>query len=93
MSREQLTAAAAVAAVLLLGVLISPWSPLVTKAAPQGQEGMTWSPMQPRVPHYARGGLWHPPTAGEGRTGLLKHGWAWIADPPSEVTGPGVTNG
>jgi hypothetical protein len=92
MSAEMLGAAAAVAAVLLVGVMLSPWSPLAQKAAPQGQEGLTWSPMAPR-PHYARGGLFHPPVAGQGRTALIRNGWAWIADPPSEVTGPGVSDG
>lgn len=72
-------------------VLLSPWSPLVQHAAPDGLEGVTWSPPQPLKPHLARGGLFHPPLAGEGRTGLMVHGWAWISAPPSEVTGPGVT--
>jgi hypothetical protein len=92
-SRDAATAAAAVAAVVLLAVLISPWSPLTRKAAPDGLEGTTWSPSQPRVGHYARGGLWHPPVAGQGRTALIRNGWAWIASPPSEVTGPGVDDG
>lgn len=74
-------------------VMLSPMSPLTRKAAVTGGwEGTTWSPAQPRVPYYGRGGLYHPPVCGEGRTGLLRHGWGWIADPPSELTGPGVAD-
>ena len=80
--------AAGAAAVLLL--LIAPASPLARRAAAvDGWTGTTWAPDKPLVPHYCRGGLWHPPVAGEGRTGLIKHGWAWITDPPSERMGPG----
>jgi hypothetical protein len=84
-----LAAGVAAAAVILL----APASPLAKQAAAaEGWQGTTWSPQRPRVPYYCRGGLYHPPVAGEGRTGLLEHGWAWIADPPSEATGPGVSD-
>jgi hypothetical protein len=83
----------AVLGVLALGVcvVLSPWSPLVQKAAPEGQEGVTWSPNIVRA-HVTRGGLYHPPVCGEGRTGLIEHGWDWISSPPSEVTGAGWTD-
>jgi hypothetical protein len=81
--------AAGAAAVLVL--LAAPVSPLAKRAAAiDGWTGTTWSPQNPRVPYYCRGGLYHPPVAGEGRSGLLRHGWAWISDPPSERTGPGT---
>lgn len=89
--QQSLVLAGLVLAVAVL-VLCSPWSPLVRKAAPDGLEGVTWSPQQPLRPHLARGGIWHPDVAGEGRTGLLTHGWAWISCPPTEQTGPGVTS-
>jgi hypothetical protein len=83
--------AAGAAAVLVL--LAAPASPLAKRAAAvDGWTGTTWAPDKPRVPYYATGGLYHPPVAGEGRCGLLKHGWAWIADPPSERTGPGTAD-
>jgi hypothetical protein len=92
MTREQMLACGAVLAAAVLGfVFLSPWSPLVQKAAPDGLEGVTWSP-HTLSPHRIRGGLFHPPVCGEGRTGLMAHGWAWISSPPSEVTGPGVTS-
>jgi hypothetical protein len=76
-------------------LLLLPGSPLAKRAeaVSGGWAGTTWSPQKPRVPHYCRGGLYHPDVAGEGRTGLLMHGWAWITDPPSERTGPGVADG
>lgn len=81
---------------LIVGVLafcvLSPWSPVARKAAGDGWDGVTWSPTQPLAPHLARGGLWHPPLCGEGRTGLLQHGWAWVSEPPPEVQGPGVSD-
>jgi hypothetical protein len=80
--------AAGAAAVLVL--LLAPASPLARRAAAvDGWTGTTWAPAGPKVPYYCRGGLYHPPVAGEGRTGLLEHGWAWITDPPSEHAGPG----
>lgn len=92
MTRDQAALLALLGAAVILGVLASPWSPLARQAAPEGWEGTTWSPAKPRVPHYARGGLWHPPVAGQGRTALIRNGWDWIATPPSEVTGPGVSD-
>lgn len=92
LSREQALLVAGVVLGAIAMVLLSPWSPLTQKAAPQGQEGQTWGPGQPLVPYLARGGLYHPPLAGEGRTGLLAHGWEWIANPPAAVQGPGVGN-
>lgn len=93
LTREQGLALGFAAVAVLLGFIMSPWSPLTQKAAVgAGWEGTTWSPQQPRVGHYARGGLYHPATCGEGRTGLLMHGWGWIADPPSERTLPGVAD-
>lgn len=76
-------------------VLMSDWSPMARKAqaVSGGWQGTTWGPQTPRVPYYCRGGLYHPPVAGEGRTGLLMHGWGWIADPPSERSGPGPSDG
>ena len=79
-----------------IGVLmLAPASPLAksANAVAAGWQGTTWSPQKPRVPYYCRGGLLHPAVAGEGRTGLVTHGWDWIADPPSELTGPGVAGG
>lgn len=72
--------------------MLSPWSPLAKAAVPQGWAGATWSPSAPRPPHYDRGGLYHPPVCGEGRTDLIRHGWPWMDRPPSEVTSPGVTD-
>jgi hypothetical protein len=51
-------------------------------------EGVNWAPFDPQ-PHHARGGLYHPPLCGQGRTALLENGWAWITNPPSENTGAG----
>ena len=92
MNRQQAALILAMGLGAVIAVFLSPWSPLVQRSAPQGHEGQTWSPYAPRVPHYARGGLYHPPVCGEGRTALILHGWDWIASPPSEVTGPGVTD-
>lgn len=75
-------------AVALAVAFVSPLSPLVRKAAPEGWEGTTWSPFSPTA-HVARGGLYHPPLCGQGRTGLIENGWAWITNPPSENTGAG----
>lgn len=75
-------------AVALAVAFLSPLSPLVRKAAPEGLQGVTWNPYNPR-PHVTRGGLYHPPLCGQGRTGLLENGWAWITNPPSEQTGAG----
>lgn len=89
-SSGTLLLAAGAAAVGIL--LIAPMSPLSKRAAAEreGWAGTTWSPYKPRVPYYCRGGMYHPPVAGEGRTGLLAHGWGWISDPPTESTGVGV---
>jgi hypothetical protein len=86
-----LAAGAAAIAVLML----APSSPLAQQAnaVAAGWQGTTWSPQKPRKAYYCRGGLFHPAVAGEGRTGLMAHGWGWIADPPSERTGPGVADG
>jgi|HubBroStandDraft_3_1064219.scaffolds.fasta_scaffold00627_12 hypothetical protein len=76
--------------------LLAPASPLAKQAnaVAEGWAGTTWSPYKPRVAYYCRGGLYHPAVAGEGRNGLLAHGWAWISDPPSELgPGPGVDGG
>ena len=88
MSREQALLIGAVVLAFLAACLFSPWSPLARKAAPDGFQGSTWSPAQP-YQHVTSGGLYHPQVCGEGRTGLIQHGWEWIANPPSEVTGPG----
>jgi hypothetical protein len=74
-------------------LLVAPLSPLSKHAQAEGEgwTGTTWSPYKPRKPYYCRGGIYHPPVAGEGRSGLLAHGWAWIADPPGEVTGAGFS--
>jgi hypothetical protein len=91
MTREQALVLAAVAVGAVLACMLSPWSPLAQQAAVQsGGQGTTWAPYHPRVPYYQRGGLYHPPVAGLGRTCLLLYGWDWIASPPSEITGPGV---
>jgi hypothetical protein len=79
-----------------VGVLmLAPGSPLAQQAnaVASGWQGTTWSPQRPRIAYYCRGGLLHPKVAGEGRTGLLRHGWGWISDPPSEQMGPGVSDG
>lgn len=82
---------------LAAAVALSDWSPLTAKANQQavasGWAGTTWSPTQPRVPYYCRGGLFHPPLAGQGRSALIAEGWGWIADPPGEHSGPGVSDG
>lgn len=85
----------AVGAAAIGVLLLAPQSPLAAKAnaVATGWEGTTWSPQKPRKPYYCRGGLLHPAVAGEGRTALLMHGWAWITDPPSEQPGPGLGNG
>jgi hypothetical protein len=88
-SRGEAAALAAVGALAVAVALISPWSPLVQATAPEGQQGLTWAPWAP-VAHYARGGLYHPPLCGEGRSNLIRHGWAWIYAPPSEITDPGL---
>jgi hypothetical protein len=95
MNRDTAYLIAAAAGAAAVYLLIGSSSPLAKKAnaVAQGWQGTTWSPYQPRVPYYCRGGLFHPPVAGEGRTGLLMHGWGWVANPPSEATGPGVTDG
>lgn len=93
MNRDTALLLGAAVAVALGFMLVSPWSPLVQQTAiAEGHEGTTWSPRNPRVPYYQRGGLYHPPLTGQGRSGLILNGWAWIADPPSEVTGPGVSS-
>jgi hypothetical protein len=70
-------------------VLVSPLSPIARQAGGvSGLQGVTWSPSQP-AGHQTVGGLWHPPTCGQGRTGLIKYGYGWIAGPPSEST-PGL---
>jgi hypothetical protein len=85
-SRDDLVAVAVLgAAVVLLG-LASPASPLA-KAAGSGVTGLddvTWAPRAPRM-HKTRGGLFHPPACGEGRSCLMGWGWDWIAHPPSEA--------
>lgn len=90
MTRDQAVLLIAVAAAVALGVCFSPWSPVAQAAVPAGWTGTTWAPTLPQAPHYSRGGLYHPAVCGEGRTALLRHGWAWISQPPSEETGPGV---
>ena len=93
LTREQAFLVAGVFIGVVLAFCLSPMSPLAKQAAVgTGWEGTTWSPQQPRVGHYAQGGLYHPAVCGEGRTNLLRHGWDWIATPPSEVTVPGVTD-
>lgn len=94
MSRDTATLIALAGAAAIAAVLLAPMSPLVknARALEQGWAGTVWSPYKPRVPHYARGGLYHPAVAGEGRTALLEHGWGWICDPPGEATGPGVAD-
>lgn len=73
------------AAAAAVGLLASPLSPIARQAGGvSGLQGVTWSPRQP-AGHQAIGGLWHPPTCGAGRTGLIKYGWAWISQPPSEM--------
>jgi hypothetical protein len=81
-------------ALAAVALLLAPKSPLASQAnaVSSGWTGTTWSPYTPRKPHYARGGLYHPAVCGEGRTALLAHGWGWIADPPSEQTGPGPSD-
>ena len=77
-----LGAVVAVGAVILLA---SPLSPVAQAAGGvSGLQGVTWSPQRP-AGHQAIGGLWHPPTCGQGRTGLIRYGWAWISQPPSEM--------
>jgi hypothetical protein len=88
MSRRDALVLAAVGAVALAVAFLSPWSPLARSASPDGLEGVRWAPYNPQ-PHQARGGLYHPPLCGQGRTALLENGWAWITNPPSEYTGAG----
>ena len=64
------------------GWLCCPWSPLSDGA--RGTAGVTWRPSEP-YQRMRRGGLFHPPAAGENRTGLIEWGWDWIARPPSEA--------
>jgi hypothetical protein len=73
---------AGAAAVLVF--LISPLSPLAQAAGAAGMEDLTWSPSKP-VQHKTRGGLFHPKIAGQGRTGLIDQGYAWLEEPPSEM--------
>jgi hypothetical protein len=88
LTRQQAAVLAAVGAVAVAVAFLSPWSPLARKAAPDGMEGVNWAPFDPQ-PHRARGGLYHPPLCGQGRTALLENGWQWITNPPSENTGAG----
>jgi hypothetical protein len=88
MTREQAAMLAAAGLAALAVAFLSPLSPLVRKTAPDGLQGVTWAPFNPQ-PHQARGGLYHPPLCGQGRTALLENGWAWITNPPSEQTGAG----
>lgn len=77
-------------AVAVFGVLLwlsSPSSPFAPAADP-GEGGNTdWQPgvKVERQPFVAPGGLYHPPTAGAGRTSLIDWGWQWIASPPGEA--------
>jgi hypothetical protein len=86
--RDKALLCAAVVAAAAAGLLLSPLSPLARAAAGgpgvSGLEGVTWSPAKP-AGHLAQGGLWHPPLCGQGRTGLIRYGWAWISQPPSEA--------
>ncbi len=88
MSRQDAALLAALGAVVLAVAFLSPLSPLVKRTAPDGLQGVVWAPYDPQ-PHVARGGLYHPPLCGQGRTALLENGWAWITNPPSEQTGAG----
>lgn len=87
MTRDQALLCAGLVGVAAVGLAVSPLSPLAKRAGDgqgvSGLQGVTWSPARPQG-HNARGGLWHPPLCGQGRTGLIQYGWAWIAQPPSE---------
>ena len=91
MNRDVLLIAGGVGLGLLLVACLSPWSPLVKTAVPEGWSGTTWGPHTTQDTQ-TRGGLYHPDVCGENRSGLIEHGWEWIANPPSELTGPGVGN-
>lgn len=88
LTREQALWLAVLGAAAVAVAFLSPWSPLARKASPDGMEGVTWSPVNPQ-PHRSRGGLYHPPLCGQGRTALIANGWAWITNPPSENVGAG----
>lgn len=88
LTREQGLLAAVVVVGALVWVCVSPWSPLASKASPDGFDDVTWSPSKP-FQHKATGGLFHPAVCGRGRTELIRNGWGWISNPPSEQTGPG----
>jgi hypothetical protein len=88
MTPDQARLLAALGLVAVAVAFLSPWSPLARQAAPDGLQGVRWSPYDPQ-PHVARGGLYHPRLCGQGRTALLENGWAWITNPPSEQTGAG----
>lgn len=89
MNRDTALALAAVGAAAVIVFLASPLSPLAKQTnRTEGYQGVTWSPRGPAA-HHTRGGLFHPPAAGEGRTGLICWGWDWIASPPGEAQ-PGL---
>ena len=84
---------ALIAAALVAGWLVSPWSPfrseqadgITTTTAPR--DPAMWSSGRPvtHQPYLAPGGLAHPSSAGQGRSGLIAWGWEWIASPPGEA--------
>lgn len=101
MTERQVWSAGAVAALVLLAWLAGPWTPLKralsgpggnvqlgtpgdTGGGVTGYQGLGWDGSRP-WPYRARGGLFHPPACGEGRTGLINWGWDWIAYPPGEA--------
>lgn len=102
MDERRIWSAGAIAALALLVWLAGPWTPLRKPPAPAGNlqlavglgdkgggtggyEGLSWHPGRAYA-HHTRGGLFHPPACGEGRTGLIEWGWDWIACPPSETS-------
>jgi hypothetical protein len=80
---------------VVLGWFASPASPLNTDESDPGNITTTTAPRQPAVwrsgaytahqPYTVPGGLYHPASAGAGRSNCIEWGFDWIASPPGEA--------